>query len=248
MADNQVDNKTAKHMKKNYKIPGLFLLLLFCYSGYGQSITEEFEKMRVAYSKNTNYSCNIKYAYYEGHTATAPQMVVKGEYKRDGMKSYSSMGGSEVISNHDYVLVVNHTEKEITYLPKASYGTMNKGLDTSMDSLLSVYKKVSRTKIDANREAYDLEMPEGGIYSKIRIVFNKTVNMAEKLSIYYNIPATDTKEIVPASKLPRLDITYTDYVFQVTYPADTFTYDKFLVKQGMKKYACTSAYKYYRIN
>ena len=222
--------------------------MVIIHSGYSQSITEEFEKMRAAYMKNTNYSCNIKYAYYEGYTSTTPQMLVKGEYKREGMKSYSSMGGSEVISNHDYVLVVNNTEHEITYLPKASYGTLNNGLDASMDSLLSVYKKVSRTKIDGSREAYDLEMPDGGMYNKIRIVFNKTVNMAEKLVIYYSMSATDTKEIVPASKLPRLDITYTDYQFNVTYPPYTFTYDKYLIKQGMKRYACTNAYKHYRIN
>ncbi len=229
------------------------LLVVSSLNAQSNEFKEEFVKLRDTYKNTQNFSCGIRITTYKDYETKEPLTVIAGEYKKEGSKNYSKMDNYEYISNPNYLVVVNNKEKEISYLPRTTYGIAPDPFRLNMDSILSQYDKIYKVDAPAGKEALVLEI-EHSIYKKVFLQYDKKIYFIEKVVLYcdYSQKGFDNKNYWSGSsnaeyKNPRVEVFYDTIIINPEYPVNTFSIEKFLIKNASKKYVCTEAYKNYKL-
>lgn len=227
----------------------LFLIILWLcvLRVLSQDINEEITKINSFYQKNSNFSVDVKFQYFQDIKSNTPLQEYGGKVKKNGKSQYFEIGSIYIIQTNDYYLQVDKDEKQIVMSPIIHYGeeeVTSTGDIPDISLLKGQCTRYSTKQFNTNENIITFEFKTGE-YSKIELVYNKE-NYSINYLLFYPSEAYLKKEeeYVPGNQ-PCLKIFYKNFRAYQPDSEGGLSYEMFLVKTG-KVYKPKNAYSNYQ--
>lgn len=214
------------------------MLCMGCvWSSVAQNAKDDFLKINQAYQKHTVLHMKMKYEVYKNEQSITPLQTELGEVKLNGSSKYTKISNIETLENNDYTMIVDGNDRHISLLKKKiekNSPAINTDLmKMNLEKLLEQCEKVEYKKEAGNKSSYLLLMPAGE-YSRVKIIFNSSTFLIEKMVLYYsqkeNLEALEGAE----KEAPRLEITYYEVNTRPAFTSKEFAVENYLQKESGK--------------
>jgi hypothetical protein len=234
-------------MKQN-SIIIIFLLLGITCNSLSQVAKEDFARINKIYAEHPRISVKMKYEVFKNRSAVTALSSETGEVKKKEGASYDRIGPIETITNKEYKLIVDHDDKNISILGILQ-GEKSSDKDlypVDLEKLIGVCEKVEFKKLNEKQACYTMTIPGTG-YEEVKMIYNTTSFLIEKLILYSNEKQNLENNDGGAKETPRMEITYSDYQTEPDLKNTPFTYGAFLEKKEGKLVA-KPAYQTYTVH
>lgn len=224
----------------------MLFVLLACAHLRAQDSFAELERLRARYANLQNYSTQLVFKAYKGHTSTEIVDQQMGLCEISGNRFRLVMGQATLLKNETYCLSVDDRFREIEvfdatkHLMEAPYGNFSR-----IDSILRENKALNVQPLaDGNRILSVNLKNSGDEYEKIAVKYRPGGELVSITFFYrgkaslYGIDGGDYKT--------RVEIEYRSQNFHPVFPADHFSEKKY-VSIGQQKISPQPAYKNYQI-
>lgn len=154
---------------------------------------------------------------------------------------------SEFISNKEGVLFINHQQKQIILKPQADKivegNEMLMAIDLNFDTLMMLFSKVNYKKLSNELIEYECLM-KGGIYKKIKMVYNTKTKLPEKAIYFHRKPIKKNPQDDKFHSVV-VEVVYRNFNFQPTITPIAFSHSKYISRKD-KQYKTQGAYSSYQ--
>lgn len=214
----------------------------------GQNKSGDLEKVIRNYSGDSPISYDLQYSKYYDKVEGEPVEVLLGKVVQYQGQRYHKLGELEVIDVPEYTLVADHEQGKIMFspvikVPGPNGENIRRNKQPAMEDILKFCNIDTVIKINSSTALFKLTATvEGG--GKLNLYYNPSTFLIKELQIFYE---QEEKRLVNAKEVisrPVLVVKYSNYNMK-DLPADTFSYTRFLVKEG-KKVTLKSGYAKYR--
>lgn len=189
------------------------IIVIFSFCGlflgqyvFAQDAKKAFTKVNETFSKYDKISYNITYNYYQFTKDKKPYESLTGVFKKDGNRSYSKVGSSELLVNDKYRVIVDNESKHLV-IENRPIVVSQQQLVVDLDSVLKECKSITVKKV-GSEEIYSLTFDTGFFdYSKLDITVDASKNFITK--IVFHLVETADGDLI--TNQPRLEIIISGY-------------------------------------
>lgn len=167
-------------------------LIVFALLAIGQSkaqiFKDDYSKMEVAYTKLTDFSCEISVNMFEKNQQEKPDRTMRSSLKKKGNNYYTHTENAEVIVNDDCMIYVNKQSKQLIYNirdKKREIKPSNLNPFETIDSLLKNADSVVFKKNEDGLKCYVVYDKKSPI-QKIDIAIDQSTFLLRRLTYHYD--------------------------------------------------------------
>lgn len=216
----------------------LVVIFLFPVLVNAQISNKDFDSIRTAYARMSEYAMELEYKLYPDHDFPVCMESTKAWMKKKDNQYYYKVGGTEALINQDYVMIVSH--KNRTFMIdkyenpslKRDQNIKNAGIDSLIGQLIKSVSNLDSSKvtlkeklISKTEKQYSLYYSRGE-YTSVSFVYDVNTYLVKKAVLYYRKKMrVDNSKV---EKSPRLEMIYSNIQQHPKFNKDTFSEKKFV--------------------
>ncbi len=195
------------------------------------------------YTAMSDYSFNVTYTSYKGHSGNVIADKSSGVFKKSGQKMYANIMGMETVQDDKIRILTLEQEKLMfVYEPKPMEETMD--IDAYSKALNDASKITKRHS--GSQQIFVIYFKSYSTLEKMVLYLNDDLFITKVKLFYAEAQSWEVGSGVTKSAKPRLEINYSNFSFSPVKP-NSFNTAQYVTTSGTS-YKTTSQYARYELN